>query len=530
MVHMVPATAARPQTRVQLSARQRDVAIIVTAALAQAVYLLLAWRGVGALGYPLDDAWIYQGYARSLVQSGQWAFIPGAPSTGSTSLLWSLILTPGALLPGGAWLWTQLAGWASLSAAGLAAARLVDARSGSDLHAVRPWLPLVVGLAVVLEWHLVWAAASGMETAFFAAVILWFWVWFRANNPADAGFGWQNGLLLGLWGGGLMLARPEGVLAAAVAGLAGLFAHGSMRKRITWAAAAGVGLALVVGPFLAFNVAVSGSPLPNTFYAKQTEYAVLWTQPFLQRFAAQAGVALVGTQLLLIPGLLWMVGNLIGRRAFARLAPLAWVLLHWALYAARLPVTYQHGRYAISTIPILVIYGIEGMIALAKPQSQRMATRVLSRVWMLAAAGVLVMATFVLGAPAYARDVAFIEQEMVATAKWVAQNVPQDAVIAVHDIGAVGYYAPRRLLDLAGLVSPDVVPFMHDPARLEQYIVTSDGDYLIVFPHWNDAYAALVASPTFTVVWSVDEQPDYISDSGLGPMTVYRVDATGEGE
>lgn len=527
---MVPGIATGKRLQVTLSARQRDAAIVAAAGLAQVAYLLAAWFGVRSLGYPLDDAWIYQGYARSLARAGQWAFIPGAPSTGSTSLLWALIVAPGGLLPGGGWLWTQLVGWASLSAAGLAAARLVDARSGSELHAVRPWLPLAAGLAVVLEWHLVWAAASGMETAFFAAAVLWFWAWFRANNPADAGYSWRKGLLLGLWGGGLMLARPEGVLTAAVAGLAGLAARGSMRRRVTWAAAALAGLALVVGPFLAFNVAVSGAPLPNTFYAKQTEYALLWAQPFLRRFAAQAGVTLVGAQILLIPGLLWEAGNLAGRRAFARLAPLVWVLLHWAMYAARLPVTYQHGRYAIPTIPIVMIYGIEGMIALAKPASRRMIVRVISRAWVLATAGVLVAATFVLGAPAYARDVAFIQREMVATAKWVARNVPEDATIAVHDIGAVGYFAPRPLLDLAGLVSPDVVPFMHDPTQLEQYILDSGGDYLIVFPRWNDAYAALVSSPTFEAVWSADEQPGYSSDSGLGPMTVYLVTGAGEGQ
>ena len=47
----------------------------------------------------------------------------------------------------------------------------------------------------------------------------------------------------------------------------------------------------------------------------------------------------------------------------------------------------------------------------------------------------------------------------------MAHNTPPDALIAAHDIGAVGYFGQRRLLDLAGLVSPEVIPFIRDEAQ-----------------------------------------------------------------
>jgi len=62
--------------------------------------------------------------------------------------------------------------------------------------------------------------------------------------------------------------------------------------------------------------------------------------------------------------------------------------------------------------------------------------------------------------------VGLIESEMVVTAKWAAQNIPLIPIIAAHDIGALGYFDHHQLIDLAGLVSPEVIPFMRDETRL----------------------------------------------------------------
>jgi hypothetical protein len=71
---------------------------------------------------------------------------------------------------------------------------------------------------------------------------------------------------------------------------------------------------------------------------------------------------------------------------------------------------------------------------------------------------------------------------MVEAAKWVQKNIPPDALLAVHDIGALGYYVPNPILDLAGLITPDVVPFIRDSSQLTEYLNANSADYLIVFP------------------------------------------------
>jgi hypothetical protein len=145
-----------------------------------------------------------------------------------------------------------------------------------------------------------------------------------------------------------------------------------------------------------------------------------------------------------------------------------------------------------------------------------MGRRILSRAWTLAI-GLVLTAFWVMGAQAYAVDVQIIQTEMVRTAKWIASNTELEAVIAAHDIGALGYYGERPILDLAGLVSPEVIPFMRDEAKLKEWLDAQGADYVMTFPGW---YATLVLSPqaeqVYTSAGTASQQ------AGGENMAVYR--------
>ena len=49
---------------------------------------------------------------------------------------------------------------------------------------------------------------------------------------------------------------------------------------------------------------------------------------------------------------------------------------------------------------------------------------------------------------------------------------------------AIGYFTERDLLDLAGLISPDVIPFIRDEARLADYLDENCPVYFVTFPDW----------------------------------------------
>ena len=52
-----------------------------------ALAMVVLYVATGGGGFPLDDSWIHQTYARNLAQTGQWAFVPGVPSAASTSFM-----------------------------------------------------------------------------------------------------------------------------------------------------------------------------------------------------------------------------------------------------------------------------------------------------------------------------------------------------------------------------------------------------------------------------------------------------------
>ena len=63
-----------------LNHRPLDACIFLASFLFVGYYV---WGARG--GFPLDDSWIHQGYARNLSERGKWVLIPGEQSNASTS-------------------------------------------------------------------------------------------------------------------------------------------------------------------------------------------------------------------------------------------------------------------------------------------------------------------------------------------------------------------------------------------------------------------------------------------------------------
>jgi hypothetical protein len=281
--------------------------------------------------------------------------------------------------------------------------------------------------------------------------------------------------------GAAVLARPEGL--TLLGPLAVALWLGEHRMRAKNATALMLGCLLLVVPYLLFNANTSGQLWPNTLYAKQAEYAELLAQPLWARLAQQWAQPLIGVGLFLLPGFALMLQSAWRGRHWRLLAWAGWALGFLALFALRLPVVYQHGRYAMPVLPVYVALAFAGALSWLQPRAAGAWRRRASLAW-AAALPLAALLFYALGAQAYQRDVDFIDSQMVATAEWVRANTPAGARVAAHDIGALGYFAGRPLIDLAGLVSPEVIPFIRNEPRIADHLYAQGAQYLIIFPDW----------------------------------------------
>jgi arabinofuranosyltransferase len=434
------------------------------------LFLFLSWRTYG-FGFPLDDSWIHQTYARNLIRDGAWAFNRQESSSGSTAPLWTLLLSAGYLLGISNKVWSYGLGVALLGLTAWTAAIWHQRRCGEDGF----WPYAVAGL-ILAEWHLVWAALSGMETvAAMFIILVVFLLMEKEHYPA-----WLLGVLIGV---GVWI-RPDAVTLALPLLWAWSFQRPwDVRRNGLRLLQALAGAILILIPYLLLNYTHSGSIWPSTYYAKQAEYAVLRELPAPQRLFSMTLLPLVGVGSVMLPGVLYSIIQDIRTRSWWGLAPIVWLGSFIVLYAVRLPVMYQHGRYLMPVIPVFLVLGMEGMRAWVSRGNTSRWRWVLARSWQTTT--VLLSAIFLVrGGQVYARDVAIIETEMVAAARWVSERTPPDALVAAHDIGALGYYGERRILDLAGLVSPEVIPILRDEKALSRYLDARGADYLMTFPGW----------------------------------------------
>jgi hypothetical protein len=328
-------------------------------------FLWNSYQRVG-FGYPLDDAWIHQTYARNLIDYGEWSFIPGKPSAGSTAPLWTGLLSLGPLLGLDHRIWTYFIGGVLLVSLGWMCSKWFSQRWENT-----PKWGWVVGAVVSVEWHLLWASLSGMETLAFSILCVAVFMLLERRLMAP--------LLIGILIGVGVWIRPGAMTLLLPAILSILLNKQIDRAGNTMRLAFGFAITFV--PYLVFNLLITGAIWPNTFYAKQAEYLELNQLSLVARFFGQFAQPMVGVGCLLLPGIIINFVQYLRKQEWSKLLVLIWVMTYLGMYALRLPVTYQHGRYAIPTIPILMVFGLEGLSRWIEPSSSITSKRIGSRLY-----------------------------------------------------------------------------------------------------------------------------------------------------
>ena len=400
---------------------------------ATALYLQREWSIAGLWGFSLDDSWIHAVFARNIATGQGYAFNAGHPVSGSTGPLYSVILA-GLYAVTGEMVWSAklfgiLCQCVSAFLVWRAARRM---NPDSDVAA------LAAAILVGISPSLLWASVSGMEISLYLVFVCAGFERYVAGRDVAATLLWA----LGVW------VRPDGIFLVALSMLGPL---GSLWKRAAVAAVA-------IAPFFLFNYVLGGSFFPQTVGAKtHLGFDFLGrTWKLLREWGALWGVPYGKHDELDHPALLLPL-ILVGGAVLLRRKPVL------ALYVLGLPLALSlfrdnsasHKRYILYVIPPAMLAAVAGARWLAQRFGSGVPRWQVTRALLTVAAAALVWqgAYVARKAETHGWNVENINMMQRLLGLTAAQMTQPGAVVAASDIGAIGYFSHREVVDLMGLVS-----------------------------------------------------------------------------
>ncbi len=430
------------------------VAVLGTAGL----YLDAEHRIAGRWGFSLDDSWIYATMARNLATGRGFAFNPGEPVAGATGPLYTFVLALFDLLFHEIVWSAKLFGLACLLGASIAIHRAVR-----TLVPERPGVALVAGCLLGTAPALVWGALSGMEISFYLLLVC---------LGIEAHARGRHALATLYWSAGVWV-RPDGLFLVALA-----LALGPPRE--LWKRAL-IAAPILLG-FFAFNHVIGGHWVPQTVAAKAhfgvqlgtrtlnlfREWGALWGIPYRSMDDLEEPVLLLA-----------LLG--IGAASLARRRPLL------ALYAIGFPIALSlfqehsgsHKRYILYVIPFGITLAAVGLGVVSDRLGPSLGRRALVMVGAICIAWQLVYARR--EAEIHGWNVQNINEMQCALGAFARGITRPGDRIGANDIGGIGYYSERPVVDLMGLITPPE-PF---PRMLGRY----KPELLIIFVDWFHDYA-----------------------------------------
>ncbi len=491
---MTQTEAVRPQS-VLPNPRLDQGLILVVALLFAAIHLR----------YSYDDAYITYRYAYNLAAGQGFVYNAGERFLGTSAPLYGLLLgILGWFHPGSI---PILSGF--LSGLGLIFTGLALYRLGADSE--KPLCGLLAALVFVANPMTL--ATFGGEMLFQMMLIAWAFVCCAQQKTV-----W-TAVLLAL----AILVRPDALLAAGVVG-----AHLLWTRRRFPVREALILMAVLL-PFALAAWAYYGSPLPATMGAKvaQTRSGSwgtfgrgTWNALILQlpRSRPVPGVIpMPGAWVFLAAVLLGVA--VVWRYRFMWLS-LAWAVVFALVYhLAHLPFYGWYIVPIVFALSLLAGCGFDGAVDLITRQLGT-AKRGLAQGLVLLAVGLLTAiqipnARF----HAFVARTAPIPRLYTKTGRWLAQNTAPTASVGYLEIGFLGYYAHRRMIDPLGLINAGVTPHV------------AQGDFGWAYRHFRPDY--IVENPHFDVMlmtrvmqsdWFRREYAPVatLTQPGVPPLTVYR--------
>jgi hypothetical protein len=375
-----------------------------------------------------DDAYITMRYSRNINTSRVMSYNPPDAVLGTSTPLWTFVLAGGGALGVG----PEKTALVVSSAADLASIALIAASP------VGASLPAIAAAATIAAWPAyVTYAVSGMETSLYVAALVWFVSSVKKNQIVAAAIA----------ASAAALARPDGALVVLlgigwawwIGAYGGAFKFGGI-------------VALLCLPWTVYAFARFGSVIPASVVAKSSAHDP-WTLSFQNLYAYFSSGPYVWITLLALLGFIAIIKS---GDAFWRM----WALWAWC-YTAAMAAANGFTHFPWYFVPLLPIYtaaaalAVEGIASRAQ-RVRRIADAPLARA-AIAAALMVVLLGRMPALKRYLDSTASGRETLYASVAAQLAAIDPHCTIAATEIGTIGYYYPGRVLDLVGLVSPEVL-------------------------------------------------------------------------
>ncbi len=435
------------------------------------IVLIFYGASVTHFYYTPDETYIYLQYARNIAHGEGFSFNPDEPSYGVTSPLWTLLITCENFFSVDVVLGTKAL---DLFIASLGLIVFFMLANEILRHRI---LALLATLAFSMNvWFLQWSS-SGLETslAVFLALLA---AWYCMRNEYIIG-----SVIAGL----LALVRPEAVLFIFIL-IADIFFNTVERRQVIKIIALSLlAFCIVILPWYIFALRTFGTIIPNSFFADGGTNGNIQGLP---AFAAYIGASDVITAAFFLIGLIVAVrksrNQTAARRTELRMLvlPAGWIIVLPVFLLCCGSAFAQ--RSLLLVLPFITILGFWGMKKIH--EEYHLFQRLDYNIFIILTAMILIQNQIVYrrSVQPHMRDIAQGTEDVFQyIASWLESNTPPDAIVAVPDVGVIGFHSHRRICDPAGVVTPEMLNIKHqgytyDDIMLKRlYFSTCMPDYVI---------------------------------------------------
>ncbi|MGH2574442.1 MAG: hypothetical protein ACRDFC_01945, partial [Ignavibacteria bacterium] len=399
-------------------------------------------------GVPLDDTWIHFRYAENFAKGFFFHYNINEPTPGTSSPLWVIILSPAFFFS------INPTAYSLIISSIFFLLTCIEVYKLCLKFGLERNFALIAALITLLSGRLLWSSLSGMEITLFcflSVLIIRLHLYEIENKKLYK----LQGLFLGL----ASITRPEGLLLTAVYFTVSIILFRKSLKENFINLFTSVFLFLItISPYAVFSYLQTGGFLPNTFKGQGGELRFLPDVNFLR----ETGQLFFGDNLLIL--FLWFASILYffytifkGKIEIHFLIINLWLILLPLISSILVPNWRHHGRYLIPLIPFVNIISVHLVQKIyAGFKKKNLKTLTLIRNAFVTILFLLTIKSTVIFANAIGWNADNINKQQVNIANWLNNNLTEEKAFGLNDIGAITFITKKRIVDMAGLVTPEV--------------------------------------------------------------------------